>query len=98
MTAFRIEAGDVREVPGAGIGVGGAVAVAGELDAEPDQVLQDRRVDLAGDDRGVGRIAGERVRVVSLQLRGAVAAGYRRGGAVRGPPGPGPLCPLLLQL
>src|ERR1019366_3626676 len=79
-------------------GAGGAVAVAGELDAEPDEVVQDGGVDLAGDDRGPGRIAGERVRVLAVQPRGAVAAGHRGGGAVRGPPGPGPLGPPLLEL
>ena len=56
-----------------------------ELGAQPDQVIQGGGVDVAGDDGGEGRVAGERAGGVAVQPRPAVAAAHRGGGPARGP-------------
>jgi hypothetical protein len=74
-----------------------AVAVAVELDAQPDQVIQDGRVHLTEHDRGDRRVTREPLRGVAVQPGGAVAADHRRRRAVPGPLAADPLGPLLLQ-
>jgi hypothetical protein len=61
-------------------------AVAGELQAQADQVIQGARVDLASDDRDDGGVAGDPADRLAVQPGCAVAASYRGGGAAGGPP------------
>ena len=74
------------------------MAVPGELDAQPDQVIQDRRVHLTEHHRGDRRVTREPLRGIPVEPGGAVAAGHRRRRAVPGPLAADPLDPLLLQL
>src|SRR4029077_4642940 len=78
----------VVSVAGAGRGAAvRAAAVPLQLDAQPDQLVQGVYVDLAGHDRGHGRVAGDRVGGVAVQP-GALGPGAFGGpGAVRGPLG-----------
>ena len=49
-------------------------AVAAQLQAQRDQVVQGAGVDVAGDDRGDRRVAGDGAGGVAVQLGAAVAA------------------------
>jgi hypothetical protein len=71
--------------------------VAGEFQAQADQIVQDGGVHVAGHDGGDGGVAGEGVGGVAVEPGGAVAAGDRGGGAGGGPAGPDPFGPGLLQ-
>jgi hypothetical protein len=73
------------------------VVEADELDAEPDQVVEGGGVDVAGDDRDEDGVAADRLGGAALQPGAAVAAGHRRRGAVRRPPGGRRGDPLALQ-
>jgi hypothetical protein len=85
--------------PGRGGAGPGAVALAElvQFDAEPDQVLQGVHVDIAGDDRRHRGVAGDRLGGVAVQPRAVAGAGLGGVRAARGPPGPNPLGPLVLQ-
>src|ERR1700750_1542883 len=75
--------------PGLG-GVGTRSAVAAEpvqFDAEADQVVKGVRVDIAGDDRGHGRVAGPRLGGGAVEPETTVPAAFGGSGAVPGPPG-----------
>ena len=69
----RVRRGRAAAVTG---GANPAVVVADlvELDAQPDQLIQRGRVDLAGDDGGQRGVTSERAGGVAVQLRPAVAA------------------------
>jgi hypothetical protein len=70
----------------------------GQLEAEPDQVIQRAQVHLAGDDGGDGRVAGGGPGGVAVQPGTAVAAGAVGGcGAAGSPPDPQFGDPLDLQ-
>ena len=81
---------------GAGPGLT-ALAELVELDAEPDQILQRVHVDVAGDDRGHRRVAGDRRGGVPVQPRAVGRAGLGGVRAARGPPRPDLPGPLVLQ-
>jgi hypothetical protein len=65
--------------------VPGAVPPPVQFHAQPDQILERVHVDIAGHDRGHGRVAGDRLGSVAVQPGPAVTAGFGRGRAVRGP-------------
>jgi hypothetical protein len=71
--------------------------VAGELDTQAHQVIQGGGVDLAGDDRDDGGVAGHGPGGLAVQPGGAVAAGLGGGGAAGGPPDGHLADPLVLQ-
>ena len=81
----------------AGVCVGVGVAELAEFGAQPDQVLQHGRVDVAGDDRGHGRVTGDRLGGIAVQPRPAVPAALGGFGAVPGPGGADLGGPFLLQ-
>ena len=66
-------------------------------DAEVDQVLDRAGVQVAGDHRDDHRVAGDPAGRVPVQPGAAVPGGHRRGGPLRGPPGPVLDDPPLLQ-
>ena len=75
----------------------GARAVPVEFDAQPDQVVKDTRVQVAGDDRGHRGVAGDRLGRVAVQPGAGVPAAFGRGRPVPGPPRPHLRRPFLLQ-
>src|SRR5579859_2017574 len=76
----RGQAGRAGAAGGGRVGVGVAAgAVAGQLQAQSDQVIEDGGVDVAGDDRGDRGVAGDRAGGVAVQPRAAVAAGAAGG-------------------
>ena len=68
-----------------------------ELDAQPDQIIERVDVDVAGDDRGHGGVAGDGRGGVPVQPRAIAGARLGGGGAAGGPPLPDLRGPFVLQ-
>jgi len=92
-----VRTGHIRAAVAVAAVDGAAVAVAVQFHAQPDQVIQDARVQVAGHDRGDRRVAGDPLGGLPVQPRALQPGPLAGGGAVRGPPGPQFGGPLLLQ-
>jgi hypothetical protein len=88
---------DARLTAGACVRASDGVAELAEFGAQPDQVLEGRGVDVAGDDGGHGRVARDSFGSVAVQPGAAVAPGLGGFGAAGGPGGADLRGPFVLQ-